>query len=123
MNGSRLILLVASLECLVHYLHLFLLFFMVNYCMLRELDLGLLIEGLRLAVMKSRRPRVELMVQSLFSFLIRSHVVQFAVESRSFNIWRILGIHPRVFILIHHLTLLNQPAVMSDLALKVMLIS
>ena len=62
------------------------------------------------------------MVQSFISITIGSHVVQFAVECRSLNIWRILGIHPRVFILIHHLTLLNQPAVVSDLVLKVMLI-
>ena len=58
-NRSRLMLLVASLESLVHNLYMLLLVLMVNDSVLRELELGLVIEGLRLAVMKGRRARVE----------------------------------------------------------------
>lgn len=97
----------ASLESMVNDLDMLLLVFMVNDSMLRQLELRLLIERLRLAVMKSRRARVELLVQSLISIIIRTDIVQFAVECRSLNIWRILSIHPRIFILIDHLTLLN----------------
>jgi hypothetical protein len=93
-NGSRLMLLVVSLESLVHNLNVLLLVFMVNDSMLGELELGLIVEGLRLAVMKRRRARVELMVKSLFTIAIWSHVVQFAVECRGLNIRRILDIDP-----------------------------
>jgi hypothetical protein len=122
-NRSRLMLLVASLESLVHYLHVLLLVVMVDDSMLRELELGLIVEGLRLTVMKGRRARVKLIVKSLFTIAIWSHVVQFAVECRGLNIRRILDIDPRVLFLIHHFTLLHQPAVVSDLVLKVRLIS
>jgi hypothetical protein len=106
-NRSRLMLLVASLESLVHNLYMLLLVLMVNDSVLRELELGLVIEGLRLAVMKGRRARVELMVKCLFTIAIWSHVVQFAVECRGLNIRRILDIDPRVLFLIHHFTLLH----------------
>jgi hypothetical protein len=93
-------LLVASLKSLVHNFDMLLLVFMMNNSMLGELKLGLVVEGLRLAVMKCRRARVELMVKSLLSIAIWSHVVQFAVECRGLNIWRILHIDPRVLFLI-----------------------
>ena len=122
-NRSRLMLLVASLESLVHNLYMLLLIFMVNDSMLRELDLGLIVEGLRLAVMKGRRARIELFVKSLFTVAIWPHVVQFAVECRGLNIRRILDIDPRVLFLIHHVTLFHQPAVVSDLVLMVRFVS
>lgn len=77
-NRSRLMLLVASLESLLYYLYLLLLILMVNDSMLRELKLRLFVEGLRLAMMKYRRARViqiELMIKSLITITIRSHII------------------------------------------------
>ena len=110
MNWSALMLLIASLEGIIHNLNMLLFLIMMDYGMLRELDLRFIIEGMTL--MKSRLllgiDIKFIVIVLILRLLIRRKLIYLAIESRCFDILCILSIHPRIFILVyHHLASLN----------------